>query len=147
MQIRFTKLSDVEHRLAITRNDGSTDNFVLNSRSFLRHDLAHFITESCVGLNQGFWGLVAQGAPLNGDGMGGPELQLAEALAGPVQILMRDNAATKQFEQVLAYVLPDRDCSELASNMHEQSRKLQGHWRATPYGETMEIEWQEDAEN
>ncbi|MCG8415640.1 MAG: hypothetical protein MI746_15600 [Pseudomonadales bacterium] len=143
MKILFTKLSDEEHRVHIVRCDGSEDDATLNSRSFLRHDFAHLATEECVGLARGFWGQVAKGAGLNGTGIGGPEAQLAEALAAPIQTLMRTGATVETYEKTLSHVLPDRDCGELAMQVKERGRQLEGYWRATPYGETMEVEWLE----
>lgn len=144
MQIRFTRLSDDQHRVEVTRADGSTEEATLPSREFLRHDFAHLAAESCVGLSKGYWGSVASGAGLDGSGMGGPEIQLAEALAGPIQTLLRTDANLKHYEATLARVLPDRDCRELAAKVHERGRQLQGHWRATPFGESMEVQWDEE---
>ncbi len=142
MKIRFIKHSDEEHSVQIVRHDGSKDEVRLNSRSFLRHDLAHLAAEQCVGLDDGFWGQVAKGAPLNGEGMGGATIQLAETLAGPVQTLMRIDAPPARYIATLSHLLPDRDCGDLGIAVHEKARQLQGHWRATHYGESMEIEWQ-----
>lgn len=141
MKIRFTKLSDEQHRVQVVRDDGSSDEATLNSRSFLRHDFAHLAAEECVGLEEGFWGLVAKGAPLDGEGMGGPCIQLAETLAGPIQTLMRIDAPVVRYIATLTHLLPDRDCGELGAALHEKARQLQGHRRATAYGDTMEVEW------
>ena len=129
--------------MQVVRQDNSHDEATLVSRSFLLHDFAHLAAEEHVGLRNGIWGLIAQGAGLDGSGIRGPEAQLAEALAGPIQILFRDDAEIEKFEKTLAYVLPDRDCTELAEQIRERGRQLKGHWRATPYGETMEVEWPE----
>lgn len=144
MKIRFTKLSDDEHRVHVVRRDNSEDQTTLVTRSFLLHDFAHLAAEEQIGLRNGIWGLIAQGAGLDGTGIGGPEAQLAEAIAGPIQILFRDDAEVEKFERTLAYLLPDRDCTELAEKIQTRGKQLKGHWRATPFGETMEVEWQED---
>ena len=144
MKIRFAKLSDEEHRVEVIRRDGSVESATLNTRSFLRHDFAHFATESCVRLESGYWGMVAAGASLAGDEIRGPQAQLAEALAAPVQTLMRVDADLDRYQQTLAYVLPDRDCTELAQQVKDCAKKLEGHWRATPYGDSMEIDWPEN---
>ncbi len=146
MLIRFTKLSDDEHRVQVLRGNGSEEQATLNSRSFLRHDFAHLVTEESVGLRNGFWGQIAKGATLNGEGLGGPGIQLAEALAAPIQTLMRLDAPLEKYQRTLEHLLPDRACVELAAQVKERVRQLEGHWRATAYGETMEIEWQEDRE-
>ena len=141
MKILFTKFSDEEHRVKVIRDDGSEDQTTLVSRSFLRHDFAHLAAEQCVEIENGFWGLVAKGAALDGEGIGGPKIQLAESLAGPIQTLMRLNAPVEKFESYLSHLLPDRNCSQLAIEIKEKGRQLEGHWRATPFGETMEVEW------
>ena len=101
MQIIFTKISDEQHSLSVRRADDSTDLAVLNSRSFLRHDLAHLAVESELPLANGYWGSVASGAALSGKGMSGPELALAESLAGPVQTLMRLDSNLDKYVYVL----------------------------------------------
>ena len=141
MDIIFTKISDQQHSVAVRRGDGSTESVVLDSRSFLRHDLAHLAVESEVPLLKGFWGLLASGASLCGEGMHGPELTLAESLAGPVQTMLRLESDVPKYLELLQRVLPQEASMELAQRIHEKGRKLQGHWRATPYKGEMRISW------
>lgn len=144
MDILFSKISDQEHALTIRRQDGSTESVVLNSRSFLRHDLAHLAVELELPLSGGFWGLVAGGAALGGEEFkGGPDLALAESLAGPIQTLLRTKADSEQFLDVLNRVCPDRASWDLAARIRERGRRLQGHWQATPYSDDMLVRWEE----
>lgn len=78
--------------MQVRRADGSEESGVLNSRSFLRHDLAHLAVETQMPLARGYWGSVADGAKLNGLEIRGPDIMLAEKLSGPVQTLMRIEA-------------------------------------------------------
>ncbi|MEQ8953582.1 MAG: hypothetical protein RL120_05565, partial [Gammaproteobacteria bacterium] len=130
------------HRLQVVRADGSTDEAALNSRSFLRHDLAHLAVEMEVPLKGGFWGSIAAGNKLDGSEFG-RDIGVAEKLAGPVQTLMRKEAGADSYLQVLRHVLPERADIELAQRIHERIRQIRGHWRATPFGGTMELTWQE----
>ncbi len=139
MQIRFTNISDEEHRAQIMRQENSRDETTLVSRRFLLHNFAHAAAEEQIGLCNGIWGLIVQGAGLDGADIGGPDAQLAEALAGPIQILFRDDADLGKFQQTLAYISPDSDCTKPAEHICERRKQLDGHWRATPYGETMEV--------
>lgn len=141
MEILFSKISDQEHALTVRRHDGSTDSVVLNSRSFLRHDLAHLAVELEVPINSGFWGSVAGGTALSGNFKGGPDMALAEKLAGPIQTLLRTKADTDQFLGVLNRVCPELASWDLAARIRERGRRLQGHWQATPYGEDMLVRW------
>jgi|GEM_PF-837086 len=143
MDIIFTKISDQEHRLTIRRKNGSIDSSVLNSRSFLRHDLAHLAVELELPLTGGFWGSLAGGMKLSNSGFTGKDMALAEALAGPVQTLFRTRGDTEQFLGVLNRVCPEHASWDLAARIRERGRRLQGHWQATPYGEDMLIRWDE----
>lgn len=143
MEIVFTKLSDEEHSVRIERADGSVDSLKLNSRSFLRHDLAHLAVESEVPLASGYWGKVARGASLSGSEMRGPDILLAESLAGPVQTLMRTEASEEVFYSTLVRIRPELATQELATRIREAGRKFEGHWKGTPYRAEMRLEWDE----
>lgn len=143
MEIRFTKTSDLRHTLSITRLDESTESIELDTRSFLRHDLAHFAAESEFGVRDGFWGLVARGASLDGDEFEGTNIMFSESIAGPVQTLMRTEAPVEVIFEVLHRVVPEHVTQEIAESIHERLRTLRGHWRATPYGESMVLDWAE----
>jgi hypothetical protein len=93
MRIAFAKISDERHGVKISRTDGTAESVELESRGFLRHDLAHFAIELGLPIRKGYWGCVSSGASLTGAGAAGREAQLAETLAGPIQTLMRMNAA------------------------------------------------------
>ena len=143
MDITLTKISDERHRIEVTRADGSSDRIELDTRESLRHDLAHYAAEIEVPIRRGFWGCVADGASLNGAGVGGPDAALAESLAGPFQTLMRTGAPAVAYAETLRHVLPDADHADLAVRIHERIRQLRGHWRATARGTTLRLVWPE----
>ena len=147
MEILFTKISDQEHTLTVRRQDGSSESVVLNSRSFLRHDLAHLAVELELPITGGFWGSIASGSSLKGSEFKSEDMALAEALAGPVQTLLRTKGDTEQFLGVLNRVCPESASWDLAARIRERGRRLQGHWQATPYGEEMLVRWDEQALN
>lgn len=141
MEVTFTKLADDRHEVAVVRADGSTERRVLDSRSFLRHDLAHWAVEAELGLAGGFWGSVAGGASLAGEGLAGPDLDLAERLSGPVQTLMRTGAEAAAYRAVVERLGPAGADPGVADRVHERVRALRGHWNATPYGGAMTLTW------
>ena len=61
LTIRLTKLTSERHRIEFVRRDGSRDATELHTRSFLRHDLAHYAIESEAKLRHSFLGLIAAG--------------------------------------------------------------------------------------
>ena len=87
MKIVFTKLSDQRHAVRVERSDGKSESIELDSRSFLRHDLAHFAVELELGLSEGVWGSVARCGSLSGRGLDGDDMALAETISGPMQTL------------------------------------------------------------
>lgn len=143
MDITFTKVSDDEHRIVVTRKDGSVGSAYLPSKDFLRHDFAHYVVESELPIRLGFWGSVAAGASLTGEGAAGKDIALAETLAGPVQTLMRTEAAPAAYLAMLERIQPGLATADLAARLHERARRIAGHWKATPFGGTMQFTWQE----
>ena len=143
MRIAFTKIADERHAVAITRTDGTTESVEVDTREFLRHDLAHFAIELELPIRKGYWGCVASGATLAGVGVGGSDAALAESLAGPIQTLFRLDAGLDAYEELLARVSGARGSRDLAARVHERVRQLRGHWKATPYGGRMELVWPE----
>ena len=141
MDVTFVKLSDERHLVCVRRADGTTESVELDSRSFLRHDLAHFAVERELELTDGVWGSVAAGGSLSGDGLDGADMALAETVSGPMQTMMRTGADAAEIFDVLARVAPDVASTDLATRLHTRLRSLAGHWASTPYGEEMALEW------
>lgn len=141
MDVTFVKLSDERHLVCVRRADGTTESVELDSRSFLRHDLAHFAVERELELKDGVWGSVAAGGSLSGDGLDGADMALAETVSGPMQTMMRTEADAAEIFDVLARVAPDVVSTDLATRLHTRLRSLAGHWASTPYGEEMALEW------
>jgi hypothetical protein len=68
MDITFTRTDQGVCKASVVRDDGSTVG-VLGSpgrRSALPHDLAHYVVESELRLERGFWGCIAAGALVSG---------------------------------------------------------------------------------
>jgi hypothetical protein len=143
MRIAITKISDDRHAVAITRSDGTSEHIELESRSFLRHDLAHFAVEIELPIRKGDWGCVSTGASLTGEHVAGREAQFAETLAGPIQTLFRTNAGQEAYAGLLGKVPPPYASDDLAGRVYERVRQLRGHWKATRYGDAMNLVWPE----
>lgn len=143
MQVVFVKLSDQRHTVRVERNDGTNESVELDSRSFLRHDLAHFAVELELELTAGVWGSVAGGGSLAGSGLDGADMDLAETISGPMQTMMRTGASAGEIRDLLTRVAPEVGSLELARRLHARLRSLAGQWAATPYRGEMTLEWPE----
>ena len=143
MEIHFTKISSESHGVRVVRTNQTSEAVTLQTRGFLQHDIAHLALELEVPLKRGYWGSVAAGASLKGMDIRGQDIVVAESLAGPMHILVRDEAAMPAYKAVLDRAQPQLSSQNLAERIHERVRRLLGHWRATPFGEEMVIEWPE----
>jgi hypothetical protein len=141
VKVAFTKISDERHTVRVERIDGSSEVVELDSRSFLRHDLAHFAVELELGLSEGIWGSVARGGSLSGSGLDGADMTLAETASGPMQTMLRTNADAAEIHDVLTRIAPEVSSMDLAERLDVRFRSLTGHWAATPYGGEMKLEW------
>jgi hypothetical protein len=127
--------------VTVTRADGTSDRIEVDTREYLRHDLSHYAIELEVPIRKGFWGCVASGATLMGEGVGGSDARFAEGLAGPIQTLFRTDAGLDAYTNLLRDVSTKVGRQDLAARVHERIRKLRGHWKATPCGGDMELVW------
>lgn len=141
MTVHFVKLSEQRHRVEVHRADGTHDTADLDTRSFLRHDLAHYAVEATLGLQGGVWGSIAAGGSFDGNDLDGADMTLAETLAGPVQTLMRIEAPPDEVYDTIMRVAPETASREVADHLHAWMRALTGRWRSTGYGDALELEW------
>jgi hypothetical protein len=155
MRVSFMKLTDERHALEIERDDGKRERVECETRSYLMHDLLHFAVESEGGLRGGFWGRLAAGTTLaemndREKPMGSPESdelaaieQLVGALHGATKGRSADELVTgmRRFAEALGSSLPDWLTEEFVNRAKESLRRLVGHWKATPYGGSMDLEW------
>ena len=154
MRILLTRVSNQNHRLEVVRSDGSGDATELVTREALFHDLLHYAVESSLPTQRGFWGTLASGktiADLN-DRTGESVKDNAEtlyrvegivgAMTGVVE-MPADQALTRLewFSESQNQQPPDWCNAAFVTEAVETMRQLQGRWRATRFGEPMELEW------
>lgn len=149
LRIRLTRLNPTHHRFEAIRADGHVDARELETRSFLVHDLVHFALESEAGLTTSFYGQLAAGgvyedlgAPIAGEAME------TESVVGPLQTAIRGEVDAEVFvarirevrrqleRPALAWLTP-----EIVAGAVACYRRLAGRWKATPFGETMVLDW------
>lgn len=158
MKIRLTKISNDKHSLEVVRSDGSRESVELVTREALFHDLLHHAVEAAMGTQGGFWGALAAGktmADLNdrtGAAMKGRAhaLGLVEQAVGMMTGFVNNGVPEVEAVAVLrGYhksmgLEPPAWCNEsFVIDVRERMRKLQGHWKATHFGKSMEFEWDE----
>jgi len=154
LTLRFTRLSPTHHRFEYRRADGSGEAIEMETRSLLVHDLLHYAVESEAGLRGSFYGVlgkiggyeelsVAGGAALGG------EIAITERVVGALTGAARredlDEAAfvaqVTEFLDAYEGRAPRWLTPALVAAVRERMRQLLGRWRATPFGQTMELDF------
>lgn len=158
MIIRFTKKTPTHHLFEVQRNNGSTEQAMLETRSYMPHDLIHFAYESLAGCRHSFYGRLAAGTTLADfreidirnipETAEDRELVNTERITGPLTAWLRgtDNeeaclAMLTQVFQVLNESVPAHITAEFLTHLRELYRKLWGQWTSLPHHISMDLEW------
>jgi len=152
LTLRFTRVSADEHRFAYLRPDGTGEAFDLESDGLIFHDLLHFAAETEAGLQGSFYGLLAKVGgyaelSVGGGAALGGEIAITERVVAALAEAVRGDEldADAVLEQARADFALDGGraprwlTAEFAAKVCERMRDLDGRWRATPVGETMEL--------
>jgi len=150
--LRFTRLSPSHHRFEYRRPDGTGEAIEMETRSLLLHDLTHYAVESEAGLRGSFYGLLAkiggyQELTVNGGAALGGEVAITERVVGALQgALNGEDFDPEAFSGAIAEYIELYDerpprwlTPEFVTRVRERLRRLNGRWKATPFGETMEL--------
>jgi len=147
LSIRLTRLSPTHHRFEAVRPDGRVEMRELETRTFLLHDLVHFALESEAGLRNSFFGLLGNrggyddlGAPTEGEALA------TERVVGPLQNALKGQVEPETFaRQLSAYfrdlgeIPPEWLNAAVIAGAVKRFNAMQGRWKATRFGETMEL--------
>ena len=149
LRIRLRRLNPRHHRFEALRSNGEVEVRELETRSFLTHDLIHYALEAEAGLRQSFYGRIASGGDYEdlGPPMTGEALAV-ERVVGPLQSAIKGEvdpetfvARTAAWFCELGETPPAWLNVKVIAGALERLRELEGRWRATPFGETMELEF------
>jgi hypothetical protein len=155
MLIRLTRLTNERHRLEIVRADGTREAHELETRSALLHDLVHYAVEAEAGLEASFYGRLASGttyAALTAEPATGPESMQTEIVVVRVQGIAKTDTWSEvdpaSFAESIAAGFravgdepPAWLTGDLIVRVRERLRRVQGQWRATPFHQTLALEF------
>lgn len=155
VRIIFRKISNERHELTIARDDGRRETVACETRSTLPHDILHHAVEAEAGLRDGFWGLLAAGHSLadmndrSGASLGArrADIMAVERLVGALSPIAKGAASTDvmtgmcRYAESLDMALPPWLTAPFIDAISERFHRLLGHWRATPLGAAMELDW------
>ena len=152
LTLRFTRISPTHHRFEYRRPDGSGEAVAMEARNLLFHDLLHYAVESEAGLRGSFYGILGriggyeELAVAGGAALGG-EIAITERVVGGLAEALQDPGL--EAEAFVAHATDYLDIYEeraprwftppFITAVRERMRQLLGRWKATPFGETMEL--------
>lgn len=152
LTLRFKRVSPDRHRFEYRLPDGRGEAIELETKSTLQHDLIHYAVETEADLQGSFYGLLAKVGGyaelvVSGGAALGGEVALTEALVGALTGALKgetlDPAAVIETFRDYVAMFDTRPPAWLTEDfvlaVKERMRQLEGRWRATPFGETMEL--------
>ncbi|WP_057938091.1 hypothetical protein [Algoriphagus resistens] len=144
MRITIHKVSNFRSEYTILREDNSVEQITHETKTYLVHDLCHFVVERALKLSNGFWGMLSQGYSFNDlFGKENPEttgLRAVEQLVGPIQSVYLNYISRQDFEnnsEHLAYKIP----SHLLTKCLTEIKKLMEEWEQLAIGQSLDMEW------
>lgn len=157
MKIRFTKETPTHHAFEIVRDDGTSEKSLLETKSFIPHDLIHLAYESTAGKKESFFGRLASGwtfadfndrTIMSDPKYAGTEMIETERITGPLSAYLTKGIPEESFMQglydlfgALGLDVPEQVTPELLRDIQARYRSLIGEWNSLPHHKTMEIEW------
>jgi len=155
MRLLFHKITDERHGLEVVRDDGRCERVECETRSTLLHDFIHYSVEAEAGLDGGFWGRLAAGRTLadmndrTGRALGAdaPALAAIEQIVGALSGVTKGRSAgellagMRRYAEARGTTVPGWLTEPLLLAVQERLRRLTGQWRATPYGQSMRLDW------
>ena len=156
MLIRFTRLTNDRHRLELIRADGTSEAHELETRSALLHDLVHYAVETEAGLEASFYGRLASGTTYEALLVEPPstdaEAMQTEGVVGRIQGIAKNDtwssidpasfaASMAAGFRAVGQEPPTWLTGDLIVRVRERLRRVQGQWRATPFHQTLALEF------
>jgi hypothetical protein len=172
MHLQLKRLDDRRYETVITRSDGVVYHVKgVGHMGMIPHDLAHYVVEQGLGIRQGFWGSVAEGAVFGSlTHVGGRRRPQAaqrsrDILKANQKVLTETEILVGLFNQAFEEGLGP-DSRVLLDRLRRYTWTPPGHrprqitdrqisavcstwteidraWRALEIGETMDLEWPE----
>lgn len=150
LTLRFTRIAPDRHRFEYVRPDGTGETLELETHSMLTHDLVHFAVETEGALQGSFYGLLAkvggyESLASQTGGLGG-EAMMTEMVVGPLQGALKGDIDADAFVERVNEYREDMGVdrigwltADFVRGAERRFRALEGQWKATPFGATMEL--------
>jgi len=144
MKIEIKKATAYQCEYRITRNDGSVELISLETKTYLLHDICHYVVEKNLEYSKGFWGMLSKGHSFNElfgkDNPQTTELRFIEQIVGPVQSVYWGHIPKHNFGQFTAHLnFTMRD--DILNTCIAEIEAIMEDWKQLPTGHTLTLDW------
>lgn len=143
MKIELKKINPANHELKIIRTDKTSESTILDTKTYLLHDICHFYVEKELITVDGFWGMLSQGYQM--EQLFGKtnqlteKLRIIECIVGGTQSVYSnhmDETSFWDYIQILDYDLPDNHFLE---KVVPQISEFMNKWNHSSIGQTLTL--------
>ena len=152
MLVRFRKRTPDRHVFEIVRDDGSVSAIELDTRTFLRHDLMHYVLERRAGLASSLYGTLGSGAEpaklrMQPGAVSAPdELHATEILVGMLQGAVAKDAdaaafvpLAREYLELQGRPMPAFLTPDFVRGVLADYRRLYAQWQSLRVGGVLEL--------
>jgi hypothetical protein len=144
MNIQVKKLTAYQCEYMITRENNSVERITLETKTYLLHDICHYVVEKNLGYSKGFWGMLSQGYSF-GEllGKNNPlttELRFIEQVVGPVQATFMGHIPQQDFNLFVKHIDVTLTESILTTCLTE-IKNILNTWEQLLVGQYITLEW------
>lgn len=144
MKIEIKKVSPYICEYKLTGDHQNTVITGLDVKTYLIHDITHFVVEQCLDYKDGFWGMLAQGysfTELSGkENEQTPGLRAIEKIVGPVQSVYMGFIKKEEFEIYTSHLNLKTDTQWLEKCL-DQIKQIEAEWKQLRVGEQLVLSW------
>lgn len=144
MKIEIKKISNFKSHYCINRTDGSEEVITLDTKTFLTHDLCHYVVEKRLEFKNGFWGLLSQGYAFKElfgrENELTEELKFVEKVVGPIQSVYMGYFKKEDLSMLIHHIDIEVNIDKVDACLLELG-DLTNKWKNMTLGDTLQLDW------
>lgn len=145
MKIEIKKKTPYKCEYKIIRDDKSVGIIDLETKTYLIHDICHYVVEKNLYYLKGFWGMLSSGHSFNEllgkDNPQTTELRLIEKIVGPVQSVHLGYIAKQDFHEHIGH-LHFTMSDNILSTCLTEIKTIIDHWEELTTEQLLTLEWE-----
>lgn len=144
MKIELKKATNYQCKYTLIREDTSVELITLETKTYLLHDVCHYVVEKNLEYRKGFWGMLSSGYSFESlfgkDNPQTTELKFIEQIVGPVQSAHSGHIPSQDFDQFMKHLnfkMPEGVLDTCLSEIKD----IMQSWEQLPVGQHITLDW------